>query len=450
MAAHSDSLPTRIPYRTLNPSGAVWGGLALLVVLGAVLAFLSLGGDRGEERVWHAFHFNWLFWSSVAVGMVIFSMALHITNARWSWPLRRFALAGVSFLPASLVTYFIMWGGAEHYFHHWLHPEPGDFILEAKAAWLTIPGMFARDTVAVLVLYGLAAYFAYLMLRPDVHGTEDTAVNRFLTRGYRGAREEAERSRNIGLYVAPITAILFGILWGMIAIDQAMTMLPHWFSTMFPVTFLVSAFHSALAMTALMMTISRSRLGLHEYITERQYHDLGKLLFAYAVFWMYINWSQYVVIWYGLLPHEQEWFVRRFNEPFGPLVPIAVGCIFVIPFFFLLTRPPKKVPAFVAFVAVIILVGHWLERFLITVPSVWEAEGAHGGAQGAEAAHAAAALPLGIPELGMTLIFGGTFFLCYLLFVKRFPVLPSPASLAAIPAPMVTVQVPVRARPSQA
>src|SRR4029079_5423116 len=125
------------------------------------------------------------------------------------------------------------------------------------------------------------------------------------------------RSRRTAMRLAPITAILFALLWGIIAIDQAMTMLPHWFRTIFPVVFLGSAFHSALAMVAILMVFARRQLRLEDYIGGQQFHDLGKLIFAYAVFWMYVNWSQYVVIWYGLLPHEQEFFVQRFHQPFA-------------------------------------------------------------------------------------------------------------------------------------
>ncbi|HEX8694543.1 MAG TPA: hypothetical protein VF746_19120 [Longimicrobium sp.] len=431
MAAHSDWPPTRVPFRTWPVSGAAWGAVALLVLLGALAFLLGMMGE-GAERAWHAFHFNWLFWSSVATGMVVFTMAMHVTNSRWSWSVRRFAAAGAAFLPVSLLLYFVMWGGSRFYFEHWIGGYEGDPVLEEKAAWLNLTGMMVRDTLAVLVLYGMMLWFTYHMLRPDLGGIRGPGIYRRLTRGWRGAREEALHSRKIGLRIAAVASILFALLWGLVAIDQAMTMLPHWFSTMFPVTFLVSAFHSALAMTALLSVIGRGRARLHDQVTGAQFHDLGKLIFAYSVFWMYVNWSQYVVIWYGLLPHEQEFFVLRFQKPFSLVTEIMVGCVFVIPFFFLLTRPPKKVPPFLAFVSVIVLVGHWLERFLITVPSVWQHD----------------YLPLGLTEIGVALGFAGLFFGSVLWFLKTFPVLPSPASLAAIPAPVFTL--PPRSAPAEA
>ncbi len=423
MAAHSELYPARIPFRTLKVSGLVWGLLAVLVLLGLAALFLGFGGE--SERLWLALHFNWLFWSSVAMGLVIIAVALQITNARWSWSVRRFALAGVAFLPVSFVLLAIpLFGGHETLFHHWLHVE-GDPVIDAKRAWLSWPAMAIRDYVLLAVLYAFAIWFAYHQLRPDVYGARNGSPGLYqrLTRGWRGVHEEAARSQVLKSRIAPVTALLFALIWSVIAIDLAMSMLPHWFSTMFPVTFFVGAFHSALAAWVILTTVFRRQMRLHDYIGTRQYHDMGMLLFAFAVFWMYVNWSQYVVIWYGLLPHEQEWFVLRFNEPFGHVVEIAVACIFVFPFFTLLPRPMKKTPVVAASVAAVVFVGHWLERFLITVPSVYEGE------------H----LPLGLPEVGVALGMGALFMACYLWFLKSFPVLPSPASLKAAPGPVVDV-----------
>ena len=107
--------------------------------------------------------------------------------------------------------------------------------------------------------------------------------------------------------------------------------------------------------------------------------------------------------------------MNRFSAPFGPISAAVVALVFVIPFFGLLTRPPKMVPAVVAFFAGLILLGHWLERFLISIPSIWEGTD----------------LPLGLPEIAIGLGFMGLFLTCYLWFVRTFPMLPSPASLEA-------------------
>lgn len=426
----ASSIPDAIPFRTVRVGGAVLGVLALLLVAG--IAATVLGFGAAPERVWNGLLFNWLFWSSVAIGMVMFAVALHLTDASWAWSVRRFALGGAAFLPISMLILPLLFLGSEHFFHHWLHPA-GDPVLEAKSGWLNLGAMFTRDTIGVGILFALAGWFAHLSLRPDVYGVGDGGqqawYRRFgLLRGWRGAPAEAARSHTLMNYLGPILGIWYAIVWGVIAMDLAMSLEPHFYSTMFPVAFFMTAFHGGIAATAVAVALLRRRARLEPFLDSGQFHDLGKLLFAFAVFWMYLNWSQYVVIWYGLLPWEQEWFVHRFRMPYGPLVQTAVLMIFVIPFFGLLTRPPKKIPAILAFFGGLILLGQWLERFLLVAPALDAGEGG---------------LPLGLLEVGIAAGFAALFAGSYLWFARTFPLLPSPATLAA--AEPSTIEVPVAA-----
>jgi len=435
----SSPIPKTIPFRTLDRvSGAVWGLVAVLVLIGAVSLFL--GADPTDPgRVWQALLFNWLFWSSLALGMFMLAVAWQVVEAEWPWSIRRFALGGVAFLPVSLVLFpIVFFGGKEYFFHHWLHVE-GDPVIDAKRAWLTVGGMFTRDILSLVVLFGLAGLFAYYSLRPDVYGAGRNDGQRSLyarmTGGWRGANEEAHRSRNILLKLGVVIALAYALIWGMIGIDTAMTLTPHWFSTMFPVAFFMAAFHAGICATAILATVFRRPLGIESFVTARQYHDLGKMIFAFAVFWMYLNWSQYVVIWYGMLPFEQEWFVQRFSEPFTGLAQAVPLLIFVVPFLGLLSRAPKKIPGIVAGFSALILLGNWLERYMLIYPSLYE--GHEGGGH--------AGLPLGILEIGVGLGFMGLFLACYLWYLRSFPVLPSPATLSARTPSVIPVPVPAGA-----
>ena len=176
--------------------------------------------------------------------------------------------------------------------------------------------------------------------------------------------------------------LAYAFLWGIIAIDLAMTWLPHWFSTMFPVAFFIGAFHSGSARRPSLMVVLRRRLGLEECITDAVPRP-RQAVFAFAVFWMYINWSQYMVIWYGLLPCEQEYFVQAFKAPFGRpgdgggaadlrgALPRPAAA------------PAKKMPEILAGFAALMLVGHWLERFLLVDPSLYDGRGRQPPAAGA-------------------------------------------------------------------
>lgn len=425
--SHESGFPGAIPFRTLDSvNGTLKAVIGVLILLGVAGILLAVTAYE-PARLWQGLLFNWLFWSSLAIGMVMFAVALHLTSADWAWSIKRFALGGVAFLPVSFILLAVVFLGSETYFQHWLHVE-GDPIIEAKRAWLTLPTMIARDYIALIVLYSMAFAFAYFSLRPDVYGVtgeRNRGIFARLTGNWRGVEVETARSHSVRNRLGVPLAILFAFLWGMIGVDLGMTLDPHFFSTMFPVTFFWAAFQGGVAATAIAVVLLRKPLRLEEFITPRQFHDLGKLVFAFSVFWMYINWSQYIVIWYGLLPWEQPFFVNRFAEPFGTISAMVVILVFVLPFFGLLTRPPKKVPAILAVFAALVLVGHWLERFLITIPSIWESN----------------VLPLGVPEIGIALGFAGMFLACYLWFVRTFPILPSPATLAARESSFVKVPV---------
>jgi hypothetical protein len=421
--AHDSGVPAAIPFRTLGPvSGTVKAVLGALVLIGIAAAALSMG-DPG--RFWQALLFNWLFWSSVAMGMVMFAVALHLSNADWAWSIRRFALGGACFLPISFVILLVVLiGGHETYFRHWIHVT-GDPVIDAKSAWLSWPGLGIRDVLAVAILYSLALAFFYFAIRPDLYGRKgehDGLYARF-TGGFRGVTEEAARSHMIMNRMGPVMGIAYAVLWGIVAVDLAMSLMPHWYSTMFPVAFFWTGFHGGVAATAIAVCVLRGPMRLESFITRRQFHDLGKLVFAFSVFWMYLNWSQYIVIWYGLLPWEQVFFVKRFAPPYSHVAAAVVLMVFIIPFFGLLTRPPKMVPAILATFCSVILVGHWLERFMLIAPSIWEGSN----------------LPLGLPEVGIALGFAGLFLGAYTWYLRRVPILPSPATLAARGATVIHV-----------
>src|SRR5690606_8021966 len=116
--AHDSALPSSIPFRVLDSvSGVVKGVLAVLVAIGVLSMVLAAGTP---DRLWQSLLFNWLFWSSLGIGMVMFAVALRLTNADWAWSIRRFALGGGAFLPISFVILpVVLFGGYEHYFHHW-------------------------------------------------------------------------------------------------------------------------------------------------------------------------------------------------------------------------------------------------------------------------------------------------------------------------------------------
>jgi hypothetical protein len=214
-----------------------------------------------------------------------------------------------------------------------------------------------------------------------------------------------------------------------------MSLSPHWISTMFPAYYAWGGFLSAVSLTALVALLLRNGEQLRGEITVPRMHDMGKMIFAFSIFWMYLFWSQYLVIWYGNIPEETgfllarlgsqflqdtwylEGFWARISEPYAKVTLFAWILLWVLPFWVLLGQRPKKTPVILGSIATGSVFGFWIERYVLVTPSLVTPEDVLAGAP---------ITPLGLIEIGIGLGFLGLFFLCFLAFSRAFPgVLPS-------------------------
>jgi hypothetical protein len=105
-------------------------------------------------------------------------------------------------------------------------------------------------------------------------------------------------------------------------------------------------------------------------VTTAHFHDLGKLMFAFVVFWAYIAFSQYMLIWYAQIPEEAVWLLRRQTGPWIGLSVLLLVAHFFVPFLWLVSRHPKRRPRVLATAAVWLLVVHWLDHYWLVMPEV--------------------------------------------------------------------------------
>lgn len=387
------------------------GGLGLLAAVGAAMFLLGVLGER-PLRAWQMYLVNFLFWSGISQAGLVFACIQEMTGARWGRPLRRIAEGSATFLPLSFLLFLVLFFGREVLFPWTRHPVPG------KAAWLNAPFLFARDGLALLLLGGLGVAFLYFTLRPEVDIAGERGprwakpLYRLLQWGWRDREAEVDRSRRVLGILAPILAIGYCLVLTLIAFDLVMSLDPHWYSTLFGAYFFVGNLYAGLACLAILAATARRLLGLEALITPPQFHDLGKLLFAFCMITGDFFWSQFLVIWYGNLPEETSFVLVRAHEaPWAPLSWAVLLVSFLGAFAVLLSRRIKEWPAGLCGVAIVILAGMWLERFLLVVPSVW-LDGS---------------LPLGLPEALITAGFAALFLLSLLAFGRAFPLLPGGA-----------------------
>ncbi len=127
---------------------------------------------------------------------------------------------------------------------------------------------------------------------------------------------------------------------------------------------------AALAVVIVLGLVLRTPHGpLHGVFNDEHLHDLGKLLLGFSCFWMYIWFSQYMLIWYANIPEETSYFIRRANGPWGAVVVAAIVLNWIIPFFVLLPKRAKRSAPVMMKVAAVVLVGRWVDLYLMVIPA---------------------------------------------------------------------------------
>lgn len=376
---HDIHVPSDIQARYLTPARGVTFLLLAMVAAGAVAFVALLGAD--PDRAWQSYVANWLFFTGVAQGAVIFCAATVIVKARWNWSVRRVSLAMGAFLPLSYLLMLPMLTLREDYFP-WIEEMDYDPIVQAKEAYLNIPFLMTRNVVGLAILFGISMIFMYWALRPDMSDdraeAEDGVKSRASWRerlggNWRGQDAEESRAWSRLKILAPVLILTYALVMSLVAVDWAMSLDTHWFSMLFPAWYFMGSFWGGIAFTVIVMVLlKRASPYFNQHMGPQQEHDLGKLTFGFSIFWAYLVFSQYIVIWYGKLPWEMSWIIDRAGEDWGGLSLLVIILCFLVPFAGLMGRQPKMNAAWLGSIAVIAMVGLWLERWLLIAPTLHE------------------------------------------------------------------------------
>jgi hypothetical protein len=362
--------------------GDLKSGQMALLGAGVVLLAVSLGmGMFGHDRARFMYSYltGYVGVLGVCLGGLFFTMLQHLTRAGWSVGVRRVAEHVAGTLPLMVLLYVPIVLGFDDLYGHWTHAEldpakPGyDAVIAGKAIWLNKPFFFARVIVYFAVWLGLAAFFRRGSARQDQSG--DPALTLRMSR------------------LAAPGMLLFALSITFAAFDWIMSLNPHWFSTMFGVCFFAGSFMSFLAFVILLAQWLGKRGYLREAINTEHYHDLGKLMFAFMVFWTYVNFSQYMLIWYANQPEETVFYQMRKEGGWSAVGTLLVFGHFLVPFAFLMSRHVKRNGPTLAIGAVFLLVIHWIDMQYLVIPNSMHGHG-HGAGEHA-VQHAEAALTEG-------------------------------------------------------
>jgi molybdopterin-containing oxidoreductase family membrane subunit len=392
----------------------IFGSILLAAVLTFAYQVRHGIGVTGKNWpvMWSFYITNFVFWIGISHAGTLISAILRLVKATWRRPITRCAEA-ITVFALIIGSMFPIVHLGRPWLFFWLVPYPNDRMI-----WPNFRSPLMWDFMAInTYLIGSLTYL-YLPMVPDLAVVRDrsTGLRRriygLLSLGWQGTATQwnrLERAISImAIIIVPVAVSVHTIVsW-----DFSMTLNPMWKSTIFGPYFVVGAIFSGIAALILAMAVLRRMLRLEPYLKPLHFDNLGKLLLTMSCLWFYFTFAEYLTVWYNNEPHEIVVFWSKVSGPYAPLFWSMMTCCFVIPMIFLGIHRFRTV-AGTAIASFAIVIGMWIERFLIIVPTLAypRLHYIHGSYT-----------PRWV-EITITIGTFGYFALLYLVFIKFFPII---------------------------
>lgn len=313
--------------------------------------------DEHAEHVMHQIHNRpyaalyvaAFFFMMISLGVLAFYAIQYASQAGWSPVLFRVMQAITYYLlPGALIVLGIALFADKHIFI-WMDPEvvAHDKIIQGKSSWLNKSAFLIRG---LIFIGGWSLY-------------------RYFSRKFSLAQDLAKDNKNFkrNFQISAGFLVFYIYTESMMSWDWVMSVDPHWFSTLFGWYLFASMVVSGITTIALMTIYLKSK-GLLEFVNDSHLHDLAKYMFGFSVFWAYLWFSQFMLIWYANIPEEVTYFITRielYNIPFFTMFALN----FIFPFLVLMNSDYKRVPGFIIMAGIIILIGHYMDVYMMIMPA---------------------------------------------------------------------------------
>lgn len=332
--SHATTLEPDVTRLDATQGSSAFGKIA--TVTGLAGAVLLVGWMTDARQFYFSYLWGYTWALSIALGALFWNLIHHVTAAGWSVGIRRIyenihrvlPILAVLFIPIALGIGTI---------YKWSHAED---LHHGKGVWLSPAFFLIRVALYFTVWITYSSSMRKWSLQCDA--TEDIEQRKILQR-------KMEWYAPSGLALLALTATFA-------AFDLIMSLNYHWFSTIFGVIFWADCIRGSLVSCVLIVIAMHSAGYLKHTITREHFHDMGKLMFGFTVFWAYVSFAQYFLIWYAnISPEETKFYWDRRQGTWYTLSILLPICYFGVPFLILLPRGNKRNPKIIGFTAAWVL-----------------------------------------------------------------------------------------------
>lgn len=354
----------------------------VLTAIGAILLALGGGDHAGEaahaaaghgehgafhwyDRLYSNLWINNVYFTGLGIIGLFFVALQYAAQAGWSAGIKRIPEAFGAWIPFAFILMLVVFFLGNHTIFHWTHEylydesDPRyDSIIAGKQGYLNIPFYLAR-----MVVYFAVWYLMYRLIRKES-----------LAEDINGGTKHYHKL----VKYSTIFIVFFAITSSTSAWDWTLSIDTHWFSTMYGWYNFASWFVSGLAAITLLVVLLREN-GYIKIVSSEHLHDLGKFVFAFSIFWAYIWFGQFLLIYYANIPEESIYFLERLeSDYYSPFFFVTLILNFFFPFLVLMTRDSKRHTIFLKIVCTVVMIGQWLNFYLMVTPGILKENGGFG------------------------------------------------------------------------
>ena len=330
----------------------------ILILIGYVGLVLTWFFGISDKVFYFSYLTSYFYLLSIILGGMFFIMVHYAFSSTWSVSIRRLMENTIMLIPLFTLPFLPVLYGMEKLFkwlpnhYYWnTHDFEADHLIQHKLAYLNEDSFIFRALLYFVLWNIISIYIYYNSIKHDRTG-------------------EIKILENLRYFCMSPMGVFFFISLTGAGLDWHMSLDPHWYSTMFGVYTFAGAFLAFLAFLTFTIIRMQDQGYLKGIVSTEHFHDLGKYLFAFTVFYCYIAGAQFYFIWYSNIPEETIWYLHRWIGSWKIISVLLIVGKFFIPFFILIFRGSKRNIRLLQVMTIWILFMHYIDINFIIMPTV--------------------------------------------------------------------------------